>query len=130
VTAGRVRKLVAPLAVAAGGLLAALGGTSLGVTVCPFALLTGHACPGCGLTRAVGALLTGDLPGALRLHPLAGLVAAQIALAWMWWLGRRLGWKRMPAAPPAWVTPALALTALALVAVWGIRWTAGTLPPV
>ena len=33
---------------------------------CPFHLLTGLECPGCGSQRAVHCLLTGDLPGALH----------------------------------------------------------------
>lgn len=51
---------------------------------CPARLLTGHPCPGCGMTRASVALLRGDLAGAWRLHPFALLlvpVAAANALA-------------------------------------------------
>lgn len=33
---------------------------------CPFHAVTGWYCPGCGGTRALGALLHGDIPGALR----------------------------------------------------------------
>jgi hypothetical protein len=38
---------------------------------CPVAALLGVPCPGCGLTRAVLALVAGDIDGAMRLHPLA-----------------------------------------------------------
>ena len=47
---------------------------------CPIQRLTGIPCPGCGMTRAVLALLQGDLPRALQLHgmvwslPLLGLL--------------------------------------------------------
>ncbi len=37
---------------------------------CPFHLLTGWHCPGCGSTRAVHALLHGDLAGALAYNAL------------------------------------------------------------
>lgn len=36
--------------------------------VCPFLWLTGHPCPGCGMTRALLTLLQGDVPGAFRYH--------------------------------------------------------------
>ena len=35
---------------------------------CPVRRLTGIPCPGCGMTRAVLALLEGDIAGALQLH--------------------------------------------------------------
>lgn len=37
---------------------------------CPFNLLTGWLCPGCGSQRAFSALLHGDLPAAFRLNAL------------------------------------------------------------
>lgn len=37
---------------------------------CPFRALTGLWCPGCGTTRALYALLHGDLAGAFGLNPL------------------------------------------------------------
>lgn len=40
-------------------------------TICPFAILTGFACPACGMTRAVLLMLSGKLTAALSLHPLA-----------------------------------------------------------
>jgi hypothetical protein len=42
--------------------------------LCPLAAGLGIPCPGCGLTRATLALLVGDVPGALRLHPLVWLL--------------------------------------------------------
>jgi hypothetical protein len=41
------------------------------VPLCPFALVTRHPCPGCGLTRAALALAIGRVDEALRLHPLS-----------------------------------------------------------
>jgi hypothetical protein len=41
-----------------------------GVPLCPFAALTGVPCPGCGLSRAALALLSGDVAAAFHFHPL------------------------------------------------------------
>ncbi len=38
-------------------------------SLCPFTVLTGLPCPGCGLTRAGVMLLTLDFAGAFRIHP-------------------------------------------------------------
>lgn len=54
------------------GLFALAAGT--GFPLCPTAGTLGIPCPGCGLTRATLTLLTGDLRGALRLHPLVWLL--------------------------------------------------------
>lgn len=54
------------------GLLAALGLSYLAISAlgfgfrCPIHSLTGFYCPGCGSTRAVRALLNGDLPLAIH----------------------------------------------------------------
>lgn len=62
------------------GLLAALGASYLAISAigfgfrCPIHSLTGFFCPGCGSTRAVRALLTGDLQ--LALHNNVLLLAA------------------------------------------------------
>ena len=37
---------------------------------CPFHVLTGYLCPGCGTTRALHQLLNGHLAAAFRLNPL------------------------------------------------------------
>lgn len=48
---------------------------------CPFRLLTGLQCPGCGSTRAFHQLLHGHLGAALALNPLLPLYLA--ALGWL-----------------------------------------------
>ncbi len=40
-------------------------------TVCPFRILFGTPCPGCGMTRALLLLLRLDFRGALSMHPLS-----------------------------------------------------------
>ncbi len=42
----------------------------LGLPPCTFYLLTGHGCPGCGLTTAFAAMAHGDLSGAWRANPM------------------------------------------------------------
>ncbi|MBP3284384.1 MAG: DUF2752 domain-containing protein [Clostridia bacterium] len=37
-------------------------------TVCPFLILMGFPCPGCGLTRATFCLFTGNFAGAIELN--------------------------------------------------------------
>lgn len=63
---------------------------------------TGLLCPGCGTTRALHALLHGDLVAAVRLNALAvaGLgVGAWLGLRWIW--GWRTGsWWRNPFTHP------------------------------
>ncbi len=49
-------------------------------SVCPFANLTGHPCPGCGMTRAGLALLHLDMAHAVALHPLSVVCVPIVAL--------------------------------------------------
>lgn len=50
----------------------------VGAFPCAFARLSHHPCPGCGSTRAVVALLHGDLPGVLATNPLGPAVAVVV----------------------------------------------------
>jgi hypothetical protein len=51
------------------------------LVLCPWAALFGWPCPGCGLTRAAGLLLHGELRAALTLHPLSPLLVPLVAAA-------------------------------------------------
>lgn len=84
---------------------------------CPFRVITGLDCPGCGGTRAATALLNGQPLRALDHNPLT--VALMPVLTWGWWrwLGFRLGRGSRPTLPPA-LTMGLAVT---LVAFWVLR---------
>ena len=102
--------------------------TDDGPTVCPFAFATGTACPGCGMTRAMGFLARGDFSSALKLHPLVMLVAIQGVVGWAWLVLRKSD--RVKPMPTRLVNAILIGTAFSLLAVWVLRAVAGTLPPV
>lgn len=51
------------------------------IPLCPVAVLTGHPCPGCGLTRATFAALHGDFAMAHAFHPLVWLAAPLVAIS-------------------------------------------------
>lgn len=120
-------KLTAPL-LAVAGIFALTSPGSQGTTLCPFALVTGTACPGCGMTRALGALLRGDFRLAFDYHPLVMLIAVQALAGWGWLMLRR----RHRAGPlPSSLIPAILVgTGASLIAVWLIRLWSGSLPPV
>jgi hypothetical protein len=85
---------------------------------CPFLALTGYYCPGCGSTRAVHALVHGDVLGALALNPLAVAALPFLAGCWLRWVGRvRSG------APRPRPVPGVVLQCLAAVVVgfWFLR---------
>jgi hypothetical protein len=118
--------LVAPVAVIA--FLALITPSDDGPTICPFALLTGTACPGCGMTRAAAYLLRGDWVTAIDYHPLAPFVAAMAIGSWGWYVLRRSG--RVGPLPPRLVQAVLVATGVMLLGVWVARAALGTLPPV
>lgn len=118
--------LWSPLAVVGALLAAPL--SDEGATICPFALSTGMACPGCGMTRAASALVRADLGAAVAFHPLIPAVALLAATGWAWYLLRRAG--RVQAMSNRMLNGILIATALALVAVWLARLLTGTLPAV
>lgn len=99
-----------------------------GPTLCPFALMTGTACPGCGMTRAASHLIRGDLEAAIGYHPLIPLIAILAVGGWAWFLLVRSGRARPPTSQTVNVT--LITTGVLLVAVWLARLVSGSLPPV
>lgn len=121
-------RLILAAPVAAIGFLAILSPSDDGPTVCPFALCTGMACPGCGMTRAASHLIRGNLTTALGYHPLVPLIAAMSIVGWVWYLLRRSG--RARTLPTRWVNAILIVTGVMLLGVWVARALTGTLPPV
>lgn len=123
----RERLLIGAPFIAAAVLMAVVPSDD-GPTFCPFALCTGTACPGCGMTRAIAHLIRGDIGTAYAYHPLVFLVSIQALGGWVWFLLRRTGM----VAPMRQTTLNIILfgSAVALVAVWALRLVSGTLPAV
>jgi hypothetical protein len=65
---------------------------------CPFKMLTGWSCPGCGSTRMLHELLHGDIAGAARYNIVALLMTPVLVWSWVAWTAPRVG--RRP--PPTW----------------------------
>ena len=60
----------------------------IGGTSCPLYGLTGLPCPLCGTTRAAAALLHGDVPAALAMHPLIFLILCDLCAVLLYALVR------------------------------------------
>ncbi|MEM8922886.1 MAG: DUF2752 domain-containing protein [Actinomycetota bacterium] len=116
----------APAILAAGlGLAYLVAPTTDGPVTCLLRMQTGHACPACGMTRALGRLVHGDLVGAVAYHPwivaLAVQVVALTGLA-VWW-----GARPMEARHLRWGLWLGVANGLAMVAVWIARMATGHL---
>ncbi|MEZ5341661.1 MAG: DUF2752 domain-containing protein [Acidimicrobiales bacterium] len=96
--------------------------------LCPYRVCTGHACPGCGLTRSALALARGNVGESWRFHPLLVPILIQVAVLFV---VRRRGWH--PGSPNASQASLVAFTLLAagnavmLFGVWVLRWRLGLL---
>lgn len=97
-----------------------------GGTICLFRRLTEVPCPGCGLTRAFVHLARGEWLAALADHPLAPLVALELAAGWVLW-GLALAGRVWPRSE-RWLGPWLLAHAALLSALWLGRLATGTLP--
>lgn len=97
-----------------------------GPDLCLFHRLSGVACPSCGLTRAFAALARGEIRQALRYHPLAPILLAEVALVWMLWGRAVQGRGNFPRRQ---MTAMLLATAALALAVWVGRALLGGLPP-
>ncbi|WP_437767069.1 DUF2752 domain-containing protein [Sorangium sp. So ce281] len=114
---GRAARLGTAAAVL--GLLVACG-----APLCPFAIVTRHPCPGCGLTRATLALAQGHLADALRLHPLSPVMAPLVIAALAYNAAIYVKDGRIAAAEGvqgAWVTRLGIALAVLMLAVWIAR---------
>ncbi len=95
-------------------------------TFCLLRRATGIPCPGCGMTRAFDRLADGDWAGAVAAHPLAPLIALELAVGWVVW-GLVVAGRMKPPEPRRLQVFLLAHLA-ALVALWLGRAATGTLP--
>lgn len=87
---------------------------------CIFHALTGWWCAGCGITRALHALVHGDIATAFGMNPLAMLLLPFAVLAFAWGGGLR----------PAWAAPLISMLSKPLLWVVLIPayWIARNLP--
>lgn len=89
--------------------------------ICPFKMMTGHDCPGCGATRALNALLHGDVVTAAD-HNLLFVLALPVAVvAFGLWTARRLGLRAPELPRPRGWLPAAAVLI-------GVFWALRLLP--
>lgn len=97
---------------------------ALGVPLCPFAILTRHPCPGCGLTRASVALLRGHLGEAAHFHPLVFVVTPVVAVAFAYnafSYVRRGDWFASERLKGRWVNAAWILLGALMISLWIAR---------
>jgi len=90
---------------------------------CPFNAITGLDCPGCGITRALHALASGDVVRALD-HNLLFILALPV-IAWLLvrWAVRGIG-RTFPGPEPRW-RPWMTVAAVVLL---GSFWVVRNLP--
>ncbi len=69
---------------------------------CPFLLLTGWFCPGCGSLRMLHHLGDGDVAGALAMNPLGLLMVLVLVGYWGGWTWRVLRRRDRGAPLPGW----------------------------
>ena len=67
---------------------------------CPFLLVTGWYCPGCGTLRALHALTHGDLTTAVERNLLAVCAAGVLPWVWLQWLRHSWSGRLTPAVVP------------------------------
>ncbi len=122
----RLARLAPPLLVAGGLLLASVAlhvrdpHQSGSWGYCPWRLLTGTSCPGCGGLRAVNDLTHGDVAAAASSNLL--FVASLPLLAVMWVRSVSQRWRGvLTPLPPRAVTVVAALSLLAIVVFWVVR---------
>lgn len=96
-----------------------------GTIYCPYRILTGGWCPGCGCTRAVKALVRGNVTESLAMNPVSALLFVQAVVASVLLLV-------MPARTVAWISkhrlPLAAFNLAAILGLWIARLATGTIP--
>lgn len=103
---------------------AILGALVVDLPLCPFAIITRHPCPGCGLTRATLALAHGHVMEALHYHPLVLVMSPVVlgafsinALSYI----TRGRWAASESAQGRWITRIGLVLVVAMLGVWIAR---------
>lgn len=96
----------------------------LGIPLCPFAIVTRHPCPGCGLTRATLALAAGRFEESFYLHPLAVVISPLVVgllgyNAVMYIANGK--WSAVEAKQGPWITALVVVVGAAALLVWIAR---------
>ena len=92
-----------------------------GPILCPFRLLTGYPCPGCGGTRAMGAICLGQFDKAWSLNPITFAVCL-VLIVWALKITPLYSLARQVSA--AFQRRALVLQILSLTFLYAIAWVA------
>lgn len=86
---------------------------------CPFLLLTGLQCPGCGSTRALAALTHGDVLGAISMNLLLAIMLPVLLFLYVRWIADTLRPPSKPRPhrppPPTW---SLVLLVVGIIVFW------------
>jgi hypothetical protein len=109
-TGGALRRFATgPLVVAcaAGGALAVLATIDPNqpghYPTCPFLMLTGWFCPGCGSLRALHDLTQLDVAGAWAMNPMLLVTLPFLLVSWIFWTRRRVLGTAKSRLLPGWV---------------------------
>jgi hypothetical protein len=122
----------ASVAAAAGALLLAptlIRPRANGPVLCPLRRMTGVWCPTCGLTRAMGWLVHGNIDQALQYHPVAPVLLIECVIAAAVWGSLRRARRDGTRWPARWVSIGRGLivaNAALLLVVWAIRLKLGS----
>lgn len=82
-------------------------------TICPIKGITGIPCPGCGMTRALGLLLTGHFALSFQMHPML--------IFWILYAGYFAVMRYLYRRNPKGMIPLLVVLCAAMFAVYGYR---------
>lgn len=100
-------------------------GADDGIVLCPYRLATGGWCPGCGCTRALGALIRGDVSASFTYNPWSMLLLAQASVIAGWVVLSpecvKAWWKRRSIA-------LITVNIVGAVAIWIPRLATGVIP--
>ncbi len=80
---------------------------------CPFLIVTGLPCAGCGMTRAVYHILTGSFARGMKLNPAAPL--------WILWVALFLGNRYIRGKKCKWLTGLLCVTCMVTLVIYVYR---------